>query len=178
MKNETWLFFSISWTVIGIVVLLPLLCLLFGADNTLTVLRENYGIFSGGLFIISIVLILIPFFSGFHLASILSLPAGAVCSSQMLYMLDVGFDIISNMENYGFGLLNRTILFIIWLIYMLINIVVAFGSMGLGAFFAFGYRSEKKVSANTAKLYSNLGLTVGPSAAVGLIGWIVNWMFL
>ncbi len=178
MDNETWFIFPISGTLIGIVVLLPILCILVGADSAFNFIYGNYTVFFSIFSIISIILILIPLIGGIHLASILSFPAGAICSSQMLYMFHFGLNAIGNINDYGFALIGRTLLFIIWLIYMLINIIATFGSMGIGAFFSFGYKSIKNSTADTGELYSNLGISVGISTLFGVIGWIINWFFL
>lgn len=178
MDFETWYFFPISGTLIGTIILLPILCVLVGADSAYAFIYNNYSVFFTIFLIVSVIIIIIPLFGGIHLASVLSFPAGIICTSQMLYMFRFGLNAIGNIDDTGFALIGRTLLFIVWLIYMLINIIVTFGSMGIGAFFSFGYKAVKESTADTGELYSNLGIAVGISTVVGIIGWIVNCFFL
>ncbi len=176
--DETWFIFPISGTLIGTVILLPIICILAGVDRVGAFIYGHYSVFFIIFSVISIILMLIPFIGGIHLASVLSIPAGIICSSQMLYMLHFGLKAVYSMNGDVLVELGRVLLFIVWLLYMLIDIIATFGSMGLGAFFSFGYKHEKNTAADTGELYSSLGISVGISSLVGVLGWIINWLFL
>ena len=172
MDSETWVITPITTTTIFIIIGIPLLCLFAGLDALFIFIHNHISAINIVCIIAASLLAIITIIGSKKPIFLLTIPSTALALSQFLYMLINGSNAIYLMDKMYLAAFWRLIVFVIWLVYAVLNLVVCFGTMGFGAY------SVIRDSIKKTNDFSDGILSMIAYAIAGGVGWVINFLFI
>lgn len=172
MDHEVWVFSPISWTAILIIIGLPILCVFAGLDALFDFIHNHINIIAIVGIIVALGFSFIAIFVSKKPFYLLTILTNTFSLSQFLYMLVNGSQAIYMMETMYLAGLWRLIVFLIWLVYLFLNLAVCIFGMGLAPYCVFDNRASK----TNDDFYGTLSTII--CAIAGVVGWVINLIFL
>lgn len=201
LDHDITFIYPISLSAIGIIFIACLLTGVAGIAVFLEMVINNIDTIITILLIISALLIIITSIVLKNSLCIVPMSfSTAIAISQLLYYISTGANNIIAIDNSGLSVIWRLIVFCIWAAFGSINIVGTICACGLSLYFAIEAVDDYKDATQLTKTsddqlkknfwsksfktilqrdaMSLLFIMLAPGIGVGVIGWIINAIFL
>jgi hypothetical protein len=160
--DDVVIIYPISITAIAIIVLLPFVAVFMGLDLVREFVLQHISII---IIISSVVSLVLSLVSALKNKSFVYILGGLIITSQLLFYVFYGCITLETYTRAGFIMyIWGIILFVLWVLYGIVNIIVTYFILGLNCFCP-----NDKIEVWVSKKLFKWASTI-----LGAIGWVIN----